>query len=120
VASFKLESVGGLIQLGVSGLFWKTCLSIIKEEEPESKPEQESVEDQDYPPLPEGTKLYVGNLPFDIDSEGLAKQFEPSRGLTPFPAKPCEGGMESSLDALENKQRRSLDILCRWRTHWKE
>ena len=43
----------------------------------------------------------MGNLPFDIDSEGLAKQFETCKGLTPFPAKPCEGGMESSLDALE-------------------
>lgn len=45
---------------------------------PESKAEQESVGDQDYPPLPEGTKLYVGNLPFDVDSEGLAKLFDES------------------------------------------
>lgn len=44
----------------------------------ESKAEQETVEDQDYPPLPEGTKVYVGNIPFDIDSEGLAKMFEES------------------------------------------
>ena len=39
----------------------------------ESKAKQETVEEQDYPPLPEGTKLYVGNIPFDVDSEGLAK-----------------------------------------------
>ena len=44
----------------------------------ESKAEQETVEDQDYPPLPEGTKLYVGNIPFDVDSEGLAKMFDES------------------------------------------
>lgn len=53
-------------------------IQAVQEEEPESKPEQESVEGQDYPPLPEGTKLYVGNLPFDIDSEGLAKMFDES------------------------------------------
>lgn len=44
----------------------------------ESKAEQETVEDQDYPPLPEGTKLYVGNIPFDVESEGLAKMFDES------------------------------------------
>ena len=44
----------------------------------ESKAEQETVEDHDYPPLPKGTKLYVGNIPFDIDSEGLAKMFDES------------------------------------------
>ena len=44
----------------------------------ESKAEQETVEYQDYPPLPEGTKLYVGNMPFDVDSEGLAKMFDES------------------------------------------
>jgi hypothetical protein len=66
------------------------CLSIIKEEEPESKPKQESFEDRDYPPLPEGTKLYVGNIPFNIDSEGLTKQFEPSRGPTPSRQSPAK------------------------------
>eukprot|EP01018_Ginkgo_biloba_P018348 Gb_05747 [translate_table: standard] len=50
------------------------------EVEGESEPEGE-VEgsyDQDFQPIPEGTKVYVGNLPFDIDSEGLAKIFEES------------------------------------------
>lgn len=59
-------------------------IQAVQEEEPdvatvpESKAEQESVGDQDYPPLPGGTKIYVGNLPFDVDSEGLAKLFDES------------------------------------------
>ena len=44
----------------------------------ESKAEKETVEDQDYPLLPKGTKLYVGNIPFDVDNEGLAKMFDES------------------------------------------
>ena len=59
-------------------------IQVVQEEEldvaigTERKAEQETVEDQDYPPLLEGTKLYVGNIPFDVDSEGLAKMFDES------------------------------------------
>ena len=45
-------------------------IQVVQEEESdveirtESKAKQETVEDQDYTPLPKGTKLYVGNIPF--------------------------------------------------------
>uniref|UniRef100_A0A0C9SA73 Small ribosomal subunit protein cS22 n=1 Tax=Wollemia nobilis TaxID=56998 RepID=A0A0C9SA73_9CONI len=48
--------------------------------EGQAEQENESVEgsyEQDYPSaIPAGTKLFVGNIPFDIDSEGLARIFE--------------------------------------------
>ena len=59
---------------GVSeGKEWEEQLGgiqVVQEEESDveigtkSKAKQETVEDQDYPPLPKGTKLYVGNIPF--------------------------------------------------------
>ncbi|KAH9325989.1 hypothetical protein KI387_006167, partial [Taxus chinensis] len=50
----------------------------VAEGQPEQSSEGEGSYDQNYPPIPEGTKLYVGNLPFDIDSEELARIFEES------------------------------------------
>lgn len=37
---------------------------------------EEVVEEEGYPEPPEEAKLFVGNLPFDIDSEKLAQMFE--------------------------------------------
>jgi nucleolin len=57
--------------------------SVASEEEEEEEEEEESSGDGDvvggeeelYPEPPEEAKLYVGNLPYDVDSEKLANIF---------------------------------------------